>query len=51
MQWTREIAKCGGSHVVRLPKAVLEGLGWEMGDKVLIELDNSELCIRKAGKK
>lgn len=46
MSLTRKVSKCGNSKAIVLPTAVLEQLGWNIGDEVELVVEGEKLIIQ-----
>lgn len=45
------LQKWGNSQVIRIPKEVLDTLGWQNGKKLLLSIEEDKLIIRPVKKK
>lgn len=49
MRATRTVRRSGGSMVVTVPREMLENVGWEEGDDVILEAEmlGDQICIKE----
>jgi antitoxin component of MazEF toxin-antitoxin module len=47
IKFKRQIRKSGGSASIALPPEILEALGWQIGDKVELWVENGSVVIGK----
>ena len=50
IKFKRQIRKSGGSASIALPPEIIEALGWQIGDKVELLVENGSVIIRKTAK-
>lgn len=50
IRFKRQIRKSGGSASIALPPEMIEALGWQIGDKVELWIENGSVLIRKTTK-